>query len=213
MEREVKIYALVDPFTLKVRYIGRTVVSLPMRLSQHVHSAKSGRLKTHKEDWIRSLLKVNSKPYIRTLVKVIGWEESYKVESELIGKYKDRLVNHDDRGPGALRNHSDITRKRISDGLSKHFETNKNPAAKVVYVYNEDGSFYKEYDSIRKASVDLGYYFKTISKHLNGKLPDYMTPTKDGRKRVIGKGKQFSFTKVEKMYDLTRKDKNICRPK
>ncbi len=205
MKREVKIYALIDPLTLKVRYIGRTVVSLPMRLSQHVHSAKSGRLNTHKEAWIRSLLKINSKPYIRTLVKVMGWEESYKIESDLIGKYKDRLVNHDDRGPGALRDHSDITKERISKGLSKYFETHKNPAAKIIYVYNEDGSFDKEYTSIKKAAIDLGYYFKTISRHINGIIPDPTTPTKSGRPRVRKKDKQFSTIKVEKMYDLRRK--------
>lgn len=76
--QRVVIYCLVCPITLKVRYIGRTTVSLPMRLSQHVFKAKHNRDNTHKSNWIRSLLKINSRPFIRTLCVVNGWDESYK---------------------------------------------------------------------------------------------------------------------------------------
>lgn len=197
MEREVKIYALIDPITLKIRYVGRTVRSLPMRLSQHVHCAKTGRLKTHKEDWIRSLLKINSRPYIRLLKKVIGWSESYNVETAIINRYRHRLLNHDDRGEGCLnRNLSQDSRNKISSTLTEFYKTGgRNAARKIVYCYNEDGSFYKEYPSIRAAGEDLGLYFKTISKHLNGVI----------KRRYLRKGKQFSFIKVERMHNF--KDK------
>lgn len=205
MERKVTIYALIDPFTLKVRYIGRTVVSLPMRLSQHVFSARHNTRRTHKESWIRSLLKKNSRPYIRGLAVVQGWKESYEFESKLIGKYKDRLVNHDDRGLGSLRNHSNSTKEKISESLREYFKTNKNPAAKHVYVYRLDGSYCCEYDSLRKAAKSLGIYWKTISKHLNGVIPPAEAPTKDGRARIRRAGYQFSTAKVERMFDFTRK--------
>ena len=46
---KVNIYVLIDPITLKVRYIGRTKKPLSERLSQHVGKAKHDKDKnTHK---------------------------------------------------------------------------------------------------------------------------------------------------------------------
>ena len=156
MEKQVKIYALIDPFTLKVRYIGRTIISLSMRLSQHVHHAKkSDRRKTHRDNWILSLLKVNSKPYIRTLTIIEGWEKSHKFEQALICKYKHRLTNHDDRGDGGKnKNTTEEQKTAISNSLKKYFKTHSNPACIVVYAYHRDGSFYKEFPSIKIAALE-----------------------------------------------------------
>src|SRR5690242_9617875 len=96
----VKIYVLIDPITLKVRYIGRTTVSLPMRLSQHIHKSVKKKESTHKAHWIRLFYKNSLKPYIRLLTSVEGWKESYQFERDLIFKYRDRLLNHNDRGIG-----------------------------------------------------------------------------------------------------------------
>jgi len=211
MEKPVKIYVLVDPFTMRVRYIGRTVRSLPMRLSQHVHHAKYKKGKTRRDSWIQSLLKVNSKPFIRLLCTVQGWKESYEFEKSLIHKYEPRILNHYDRGPGVIGvRRSEENRKQISEGLKRHFQTARNPACKRVYVYKEDGSFYKEYFSIREAAKGINVYFKTISKHING-ISGRNTPTKDGRPRFLRTGFQFSLHKVEKMKDYTNKEERYCR--
>lgn len=196
MEKQVKIYALIDPITLKVRYIGRTTSSLKKRLSEHISKAKHFHNYTHKENWIRSLLKINSKPYIRYLTIIEGWEESYKFECKLIEKYKDRLINHYDKGPGYMRNMTDKQKLKISDSLKERYQKGlHNPARKIVYVYNKDGSFYKEFISIRQAAKELGYYFKVISKQLNSGKP----------LKHMKKNYQFSFIKVEKMKDFTKK--------
>lgn len=196
MEKQVKIYALIDPITLKVRYIGRTTSSLKKRLSEHISKAKHCNNYTHKENWIRSLLKINSKPYIRCLTTINGWQESYKFECELIRKYKDRLVNDYDKGPGYMRDMTEQQKLKISKTLKQRYKEGlHNPARKIVYAYNKDGSFYKEFISIRQAAKELGYYFKVISKQLNsGKDLKHMK-----------KDYQFSFVKVEKMKDFTKK--------
>jgi hypothetical protein len=54
------IYALINPNTNIVRYIGKTKNTLRKRLSQHIHSSKYKKEKiTHKENWIRKLLENN----------------------------------------------------------------------------------------------------------------------------------------------------------
>lgn len=196
MERLVKIYVLIDPFTLKVRYIGRTTCTLSKRLGEHISKAKKYNCYSHKENWIRSLLKVNSKPYIRQIALIKGWKESYNIECKLIKKYQHRLLNAQDRGEGAMRNLSPESKQKISDTLKENYKKGmSNPARKKVYAYNRDGSFYKEYDSIRIAAKDLGYYYKVISKQLNsGVSPKYLR-----------KQHQFSWTKFERMNDYNIK--------
>lgn len=196
MEKQVKIYALIDPITLKVRYIGRTTYSLKKRLSEHISKARNFNNYTHKENWIRSLLKINSKPYIRQLTIVNGWENSYSFECKLLEKYKYRLLNSNDKGLGHMRNMTEKQKLKISKTLKKKYKEGLgNPARKIVYVYNKDGSFYKEFISIRQAAIELGYYYKVISKQLNsGKTLKFMK-----------KDYQFNFEKVEKMQDFTKK--------
>lgn len=193
---EVKIYALVDPITMKIRYIGRTIGTINGRLSQHIHEARYLKKYTRKSNWVNSLLKINSKPLVRQLTIINSWEESYKFETELIGKYKNRLYNNYDRGIGELRNLTEKDKKKISDTLKQGYIDGriKIPEGKTIYVYNKDGSYYKEFESISKTAKELGYYFKTVSKHINGKLAG----------KYPKKGYQFSTIKVEKMHDFTK---------
>jgi hypothetical protein len=202
---KVIIYALIDPLTCKVRYIGRTSVSVNARLSKHIHDAKYRKRKTHKEDWIRSLLKLNCKPLIRKLTEIEGWDESYKVEIGLIEKYKDRLTNFYDLGPGKLRSCKAEDRLKISKTLKRKYKEGliAIPPGKTVYVYNKDGSFYNEYCSIQETARQLNVYWGTVKKHISGKIPNPTIPTKDGRKRHLKSQYQYSLVKVEKMHDYT----------
>lgn len=207
MEDKVKIYALIDPITLKVRYIGRTIRSLPMRLSQHIHRAKDiNRSKTHRDNWILSLLKINSKPIIRLLCEVEGWKESHIFEQNLIKKYAHRLTNHDDRGEGGKnRNTTEEQKIKISNTLKEYYKDKPMAFERTVYVYNYDGTFYKEYTSGAKAARDLNIPYSTIRKHLSKIVQDFDSPTKDGRKRKKRLTLfQFSFTRVDKMHDLSK---------
>lgn len=191
---KVNIYALVDPLTLKIRYIGRTKCSLKKRLAEHISKAKSLRDKTHKENWINSLLKINSKPYIRLLTVVEGWDYSHEFEINLIDKYKNRLLNHNDKGKGCLKQVSEDQRLRISNTLKEYYKYNEIQTKTKVYVYNYDGSFFKEFNSIKEASISLNIYHGTISKHLTkvSKTPNRIKM-------------QFSYTKVEYMTNYMEK--------
>jgi hypothetical protein len=192
---KVKIYVLIDPISLKVKYIGRTKIkNLNTRLSQHINKAKYYKDNTHKSNWIRSLLKINSRPYIKKIATVDGWSESYIFEKNLISKYKNRLINHNDRGEGGVNTIVTVDqRKKISETLKNYYKTHQIKTVTEVHVYNYDGTYYNSYISIIEASKVLGIYHGTISKHLTGisKIPNRIK-------------KQFSYVKVDKMIDYTK---------
>jgi hypothetical protein len=75
----VYIYALTDPRTSKIRYIGKTDVPLK-RLNEHVAEARSVRHSqdnTYKTNWVRQLLSLGLRPGIETLEEVAeeNWVE------------------------------------------------------------------------------------------------------------------------------------------
>lgn len=203
---KVAIYALIDPITCKVRYIGRTSRKLNDRLSSHLNDAKYHKRNTHKEHWINSLLEKGHRPIIKKLTTVIGFKESYSFEIKLIEKYKNRLTNHFDKGPGHMRNLSEDSKKQIAETLKFKFRNGiiPLPKGKKIYVYLRNGEFYKEFDSLSQCVKELNTFKSTITKHINKSKwtkPDPRIPTKDGRKRILRTPYQYSDVKVEKMFD------------
>jgi len=95
-----KIYALVDPRTNEIRYIGQTKQNLNRRLTRHIIDAN--RKKTHKDCWIFNLKQKNVKPIIELIDEVNEndwsfWEQHY------ISLYKYwgfDLTNHTIGGEG-----------------------------------------------------------------------------------------------------------------
>lgn len=170
---KVSIYVLIDPVTLKVRYIGRTKNSLKLRLSQHVFKARHGNDNTHKNNWIRSLLKINSKPIIKLLTIVDGWENSHEVERDLINKHctKHDLVNNDDKGIGGINKEMTQEYKdQISKTLTEGYRSGKisHPRNKAINCYDYKGDFIKTFVSIKDAGTELNLSKKQISKCLTG---------------------------------------------
>jgi hypothetical protein len=192
MDKKVKIYVLIDPITLRVRYIGRTISDLKTRLCQHLSKAKANHdHNTHVGNWIRSLLKKNCKPYIRLLTTVNGWKESHDLERLLISKYQSRLVNHDDRGEGGLnKKTTDETKHKIRNTLKDYYKENLIKTAEEVFVYDFSGKFLRSYKSQRQAAKDLNIYFQSISKCVVGI-------------KRHAKGYQFSKNRLDIMCDLT----------
>lgn len=59
--KTIYIYALIDPSTSNVRYIGKTV-NLKRRYNRHIRNAQDTTCKYHSANWIRSLLNNNLRP-------------------------------------------------------------------------------------------------------------------------------------------------------
>lgn len=169
---EVKIYVLKDPITNEIRYIGRTKNSLKVRLRGHLSKSKHRR--NHKECWIYSLLIKNLKPNIELLTTIIGWEESYKYEQQLIRKYLDEnynLVNLQDRGDGGKqRNFSSEQKDKISKGVKKAHENGLLHCGRIpVKVFDLDGNFISNFISYKECAEFIGVSRKHVESSMQRK--------------------------------------------
>lgn len=95
----ISIYALIDPRTNEIRYVGKTKYPLVVRLQQHINAKKQRR---HVYYWLRVLWKNNRVPTIRLLEEVedTQWQEA---EQRWIAKIKTegaQLTNHTIGGDG-----------------------------------------------------------------------------------------------------------------
>lgn len=107
----VFIYALIDPNTFKVRYIGKTV-----NLKQRYQNQLNEKSKTHRCNWIKSLLDNGKKPIqviLQELTDNEDWESSEIKWISIAKKYGWNLVNGTSGGDG-VKNLSKESRLRIS---------------------------------------------------------------------------------------------------
>lgn len=169
----IKIYCLYEPHTCKIRYIGRTRSSLKRRLIQHKSKARNNYSNSHKENWIRKLLKNGIEPRIRLLTTLdMSWKESHEFEKSLISKHylKHNLTNGDDRGPGGLGGKNicvDMEKIRV-DKIKSHFSKpeNKINFYTPIYAYDNSGNFKKRYESSQFAVKELGICNVRLANHL-----------------------------------------------
>jgi hypothetical protein len=169
-EEQTKVYVLIDPEYLKIRYIGITKKTLKSRLSNHMSDIF--RDKARKSNWIKSLLKRGVIPIIKQIKLCNTRKEALELENQLILKYykKFKLVN--DLKAGMFDN-----------------KTARKHLRKPLYIYDYNGNFLKQGGTIKETAKELGIYYRSISKVLNGE--------------VLSAGKyQFSRTKIDKMVDL-----------
>lgn len=75
-----QVYALLDPYTQAVRYVGYTTTTLQTRFSYHCMCADEN----PRTEWIQGLLKVGKAPIIFTLEKVNSKVHLPEVEKKWI---------------------------------------------------------------------------------------------------------------------------------
>lgn len=147
------IYALIDPDSYDIRYIGKTV-NPKSRISGHINESK--KYNHHRAKWIRKLLSEQKIPIFKIL-KICPLSDFIKHESELIKKYQSKiLTNSDESGQG------NTGRKR------EIIESSSAKISKNVYQFSINGEFIKEYKSVREAARTLNTTHGNISKCCNG---------------------------------------------
>lgn len=63
----MKIYALIDPISSEIKYVGKTYRRLDIRLREHVYDCIRRPKSSHKVNWIKMLISKNKIPIIRLL--------------------------------------------------------------------------------------------------------------------------------------------------
>jgi hypothetical protein len=169
-----KIYAILDPYTNDVRYIGQTINEIESRLAAHISSSKKLNRPIHK--WISSL---DKKPKIVCLEKNLSSiKELNSKEILYISLYKN-LLNVEEGGHHKIgnrernfkiivngetfKNSKEITKKYgISNSMLKTLRVGKKqykivelPSRCGIYV---DNVYYK---NIKECVEDNGYIHRT----------------------------------------------------
>lgn len=83
------VYALVDPDTLEVKYIGQTTQRLNVRLNKHLNDAKRRPLACYPVyDWIRLLVAQGKRPIIEAISSNVQSDHLDRLETMWISLFK-----------------------------------------------------------------------------------------------------------------------------
>lgn len=145
--KDISIYALIDPTTKQIRYVGATSAKPSTRLAWHILKARSGS-KLHTHRWIR---KIGLKPEVITLEVVANehWQASERHWIKIFREQGIKLTNKTDGGEGMCgfetpksvresrskrmmgntlsANPSKAARKRMSASLKRWYKDHPGP--------------------------------------------------------------------------------------
>lgn len=98
-----KIYALVHPITDEIKYIGKCITPLAVRVNNHQYKARSGRIESPLSEWLLGLNRIGLKPIAIALEEVTSgtWqaaERRWIARCRAVGVH---LFNRHDGGNGA----------------------------------------------------------------------------------------------------------------
>jgi len=109
------IYAMIDPRTDEVRYVGKTSKGLEYRRKGHINAAKYND-NTYLLRWLRGLLNTGEKPVMQVLEEVTE-DEWRDAERKWIARGRARgwLLTNGTEGGEGLCNPSPETRRKLAD--------------------------------------------------------------------------------------------------
>ena len=169
------IYGLVDPRDpLKVKYVGKTKMSLKKRLQSHIDESRknSG---TYKKNWVRKLLSENIKPNIIILKETTeeNWQQD---EINLISSFPN-LTNTLEGGFCGGVTVSIISQYDLNGVYIKTFESIENACQELNYERGIIGSALQRW--LNKENNIGGEYLWVYELNKNPKK--YIKPYLDGR--------------------------------
>lgn len=198
------IYALRDPVTLEIRYVGKTTRSLAVRLRHHL-KPKALSVCTHKNSWIRKLLREGHRPLIELLETVDNQQEN-QAEIAWIARLRasgSDLTNGTNGGDGGrTRSGFKLTREQdraLREGLVRARQEGRIPPhahsqeSKELMSRNALGRPKSEEHKAALSKAHLGKQLTTehkeaLSAALKGRV---MTPE---HKQRISEAKRGRFT-------------------
>jgi hypothetical protein len=164
------IYVLKCPISGDIRYVGQTKMKLIKRLSGHLYDAfgRNKKKLNHKDNWIRKLLKDGYRPLIESIETFSNDVElNFVLDREkfwiLNLKNKFKLLNSTDGGEYSInnivvvtdmsgeknpmfgKNHTELSKKIMSEKKLGLYDGINNPRAKTLYQYDENLKLIKKW--------------------------------------------------------------------
>jgi hypothetical protein len=167
--KKCKIYILIDPRDLKIRYVGKTIQPIKKRIYQHMSNHHLNCVKTHKNCWLKSLKKDNYYEPEYLIIDEVNQDEWQEKEIYYINLFKSigcDLVNGTDGGEGALGTttnkgyrHTEEAKQRISKANSgprrKSWVKASAEANKKAIYQLKDDKIIKLWPSATDAAISI----------------------------------------------------------
>jgi hypothetical protein len=168
----VFIYALADPRTFSIRYVGKST-NPTRRFRQHL----ADKTDSYKSRWVWSLAKLGLSPVLVVLEKVRGdWQERERFWIRLLSTTGNRLTNLTSGGEG-LHDPSDSTRQKIGRIRREQWQDEKQ-REKLMAVIRSPG---------RRAAISVALKGKRKTAEHVAKLPQNQigsTRSAEQRKKI-----------------------------
>lgn len=205
MKQITYIYALKDPCTNFIRYIGKS--NNPLRRLNVYHIPQAKKKRTYKECWIFSLLKKNKKPILEILeeVSMDNWSEKEKYYIKYYYELGCKLVNSTDGGESY--NMSNEVKKKISTKMKNNIYSSKE-----VIQYDDLNNIICRYPSIaeaeRKTKIPASNICKTL-KGITSTAGTYYWSYSNDKPKVNVKPHRTSIYQVDEKGNIINKFKSI----
>lgn len=139
------LYALSDPDSGDIRYIGKTVSSLASRLQGHLYRARRGLDKSPKGKWLETLIEEGKRPIISQVEWVSDDDEWAEREKRCIQRHRDsgcKLLNVSAGGNGShkIKSRVELTGQVVSM-IGKHADS---VVAEMVGVSRKAITYHRE---------------------------------------------------------------------
>ena len=131
-----KIYRIIDPFTSEVKYVGKTIQDIFIRLNHHISKAKLRPNLSKKNEWIVSVLEKGGRPIIELIEECEG--DSWIEREKYWISYYDNLLNRTSGGEDFIIKQGNIPwNKGGGKYTPETIEKMKN--AKKLHPHSEKG--------------------------------------------------------------------------
>lgn len=168
----IYIYALIDPFTKEIRYIGKSI-----RPKDRLTNQCNEHSKTWRSNWIQSVLKRGKRPQISILQSLENNEDWQEAEKEWIKKGKEmgwKLTNGTDGGDGLVNPSEEVRQKIIKTWTGrKHSEETKRLIGEKSKGRKHSEESKKHMSKLMKGrKITWGNKLKIANSKLNDKQID-----------------------------------------
>ncbi len=183
----LSIYALKDPRTNEIRYIGKTSVGLDVRLRGHLHERKN----TLKREWVKNLKSENLQPTIHLLEEIENVDALNMAEKKWIAILPHlgvKLTNETAGGDGFQGRHTNKSKEKMSRARKGRKQSKEHVQKRMEALRKTIQN--PSYSNPHKGSRLSAEHRQKLSeaKKETWKTPDYRKSTVERLRRIASKG-------------------------